>query len=193
MEAQWFAISPSTIMSDQPARDPKDRTEFLKLFLEHQDDLRAFIGAVVRNVSLRDDVFQEVAMTLWKSFDKYDPQRPFGAWARGVAKNRVLKYYRSEGKFPMPLAPAAIEATLNAFDAIDSFDRGGAWEDALEACLQQLPSRSRKVLCMRYNKDTDISTMATTLRRTAAAIYQSLSRIRKQLELCVRERLQASS
>ena len=113
-------VSASTIaMTDQKDIHPPDRADFLKLFLEHQDDLRAFIGAVVRDSAQRDDVFQEVAMELWRGFDRYDPQRSFGAWARGVAKHRVMKHYRSEGKVPMPLSPAAVEAALNAFDAID--------------------------------------------------------------------------
>lgn len=163
------------------------------MFLDHQDDLRAFIGAVVRDATQRDDVFQEVAMALWKGFDNYDSQRPFGAWARGVAKNRVLKHYRSEGRVPVAMTPAAVEATLNAFDAIESVDgQGDAWKDALETCLQRLPAHSRKILSMRYDRETDISAMATILRKTVAAIYQSLSRIRKQLEICMRERLQTS-
>ncbi|MEZ5325421.1 MAG: sigma-70 family RNA polymerase sigma factor [Verrucomicrobiales bacterium] len=146
-------------MTDQRESHLPDpvRADFLKLFLEHQDDLRAFIGAVVRDSAQRDDVFQEVAMELWRGFDRYDPQRSFGAWARGVAKHRVMKHYRSEGRVPMPLSPAAVEATLNAFDAIDDF-RGAAtdWKDALEACLQQMPAQSRKLLSMRYDNESDI-------------------------------------
>ena len=44
---------------------------FLPLFLAAQPDLRAFIGAMVRDPAAREDVFQEVSMILWKSFQKY--------------------------------------------------------------------------------------------------------------------------
>ena len=190
-DRQRFGYRPITMTDQRESHLPDPvRADFLKLFLEHQDDLRAFIGAVVRDSAQRDDVFQEVAMELWRGFDRYDPQRSFGAWARGVAKHRVMKHYRSEGRVPMPLSPAAVEATLNAFDAIDDF-RGAAtdWKDALEACLQQMPAQSRKLLSMRYDNESDIGSIASVLRKTVDAIYQSLSRIRKQLEICVRERL----
>lgn len=41
---------------------------FLPHFLAVQSDLRAFIGAAVRDAATREDVFQEVAMILWKKF-----------------------------------------------------------------------------------------------------------------------------
>jgi len=65
---------------------PADR--FLPLFLACPNDLRAFIGAMVRDPALREDLFQEVSMVLWRKFDSYDLTRPFGAWARGIAARR---------------------------------------------------------------------------------------------------------
>ena len=169
---------------------PSNRAGFLELFLAHQDDLRAFIGALVRDRASRDDVFQEVSVTLWNTFDRYDPNRPFGAWARGVARNRILKLYRKEGRVPEPLAPEAVEATLDAFDALEAESPNcGAWEDALDACLRQLPRRSRKLLALRYEAGHDIGEIATRLRKSTDAVYQALSRIRKQLERCVKARL----
>ena len=77
-------------MTDQHASDPRDRAVFLKRFLEHKDDLRAFIGAVVRNVALGGDVFQEVALTLWNRFNKCDTQRPFEAWRGEEPRQEAL-------------------------------------------------------------------------------------------------------
>ena len=64
--------------------------EFLPLFLAHQGDLRAFIGALIRDAQTREDIFQNVSLTLWESFDRYDRDRSFGAWARGIAARKVL-------------------------------------------------------------------------------------------------------
>ena len=55
--------------------------EFLKLFLWHQDGVRAFLGSVVRDRAAAEDLFQEVSLALWESFPTYDATRPFGAWA----------------------------------------------------------------------------------------------------------------
>jgi RNA polymerase sigma-70 factor (ECF subfamily) len=67
------------------------RDEFMKLFLKHQLDIKAFIGSMILDRDLRDDVFQEVALVLWEKIDTYDPERSFGAWARGVAAKKVMQ------------------------------------------------------------------------------------------------------
>lgn len=62
-----------------------DRDAFLMLLLRNEAELRAFTGSLVRDRETREDIFQEVALALWQQADRYDPQRPFGAWARGIA------------------------------------------------------------------------------------------------------------
>ena len=60
--------------------------EFLRRFVECEGQLRAFIGALVRDRHGREDLVQEVALTLWQEFERYDAARPFAAWARGVCQ-----------------------------------------------------------------------------------------------------------
>ena len=77
-----------------------DPEQFLPLFLAAQSDLRAFIGATVRDRALREDVFQEVAMVLWRTFDRFDASRSFGAWARGVAARKIMEDRRVRARLP---------------------------------------------------------------------------------------------
>jgi DNA-directed RNA polymerase specialized sigma24 family protein len=46
-------------------------TALLLTPLAVQSDLRAFIRATVRDRPLREDVFQEVAMMLWRKFYRF--------------------------------------------------------------------------------------------------------------------------
>jgi hypothetical protein len=46
----------------------------LKQFIAHHSDLKVYIGSVIRDCCLRDDVFQDNALTLWETFT---PDRPF--------------------------------------------------------------------------------------------------------------------
>jgi len=62
-----------------------DRDTIFRLLLEHEAELRAFIGSMLRDRGLADDVFQEVALALWRQADRYDASRPFGPSARGIA------------------------------------------------------------------------------------------------------------
>lgn len=162
---------------------------FLPLFLEVQPDLRAFIGAMVRDPVTREDVFQEVSMVLWKSFAKYDPSRPFGAWARGIAARKILEDHRLRSRLPEAFPPEVIEAVAAGFDE----DQGQAkWRDrelALNKCLEILPERSAALLADRYQKGHAVEDLAADTGMTVDAIYQTLSRLRKQLRECVQRRL----
>ena len=162
---------------------------FLPLFLEVQSDLRAFIGAMVRDPVTREDVFQEVSMVLWKSFAKYDPARPFGAWARGVAARKILEDHRLRSRLPEAFPPEVIEAVAAGFD----YEEGqAAWrerETALNHCLEKLPERSASLIAERYQKGLAVEDLVADTGMTAEAIYQALSRLRKLLRDCVQRRL----
>ena len=166
--------------------DESDR-EFLTLFLANESDLRAFIGSVVADRHTREDVFQEVALVLWRSFGKFDRTRKFAAWARGVAANKVLQERRKGARFPLAVPEEVIEALAGGFERTD--DGVAEREEALKVCLGKLPERSAKLMGMRYGEGLSGAEMAVRTQLSVDAVYQTLSRVRGQLETCVRRRL----
>lgn len=170
-------------MSD-PSHD-----QFLPRFLAVQADLRAFIGAAVRDVVTREDVFQEVAMILWKKFELYDPARPFGAWARGIAIRKIMEDRRLREKLPQSCTAETLEALAHGFDADEAEAPWKDREKALHRCLEQLPERSARLIRERYHQNHSIERMSTEQGLSADAIYQTLSRLRRQLRDCVERRL----
>lgn len=161
--------------------------EFLKLFLMHQADLKAFIGSLVLDPHAREDVFQEVALTLWKQFDNYDPRRSFGAWARGIAAKKVLQQRDLKVRLPVVFAPETIQAVLDAFDR--SEEEASLRAEALRECVKRLPEKSRHLLVLRYEENLRNDEIARRVNSTLDAVYQALSRIRGRLEECIRQRL----
>jgi RNA polymerase sigma-70 factor (ECF subfamily) len=168
----------------EPAHD-----RFLPLFLPVQADLRAFIGAAVRDVVTREDIFQEVAMILWKKFELYDPARPFGAWARGIAIRKILEDRRLQGRLPESCTAEALEALSHGFDADEAEAPWKDREKALNHCLEQLPERSSRLIRERYHQNHSIERMAEEEGLSLDAIYQTLSRLRRHLRECVQRRL----
>lgn len=163
--------------------------QFLPYFLAVQADLRAFIGAAVRDVVTREDVFQEVAMILWKKFELYDPARPFGAWARGIAIRKIMEDRRLRGKLPESCTAETLESLSHGFDADEA---EAPWQDrekALHRCLAQLPERGARLIRERYHMNHSIERMAEEESLSADAVYQTLSRLRRQLRDCVQRRL----
>ena len=163
------------------------RDDFMQHFLRHEADLKAFIGSLVLDIHLRADVFQEVALTLWQQIDHFDPARSFGAWARGIAANKVLQMRQRSARFPIAFAPDTIQAVVDAYERTET-DAGGR-AAALRECVRLLPEKSRQLLALRYEDNLSGEEIARRLASSIEAIYQSLSRIRGRLEECIRRRL----
>src|SRR6187431_836660 len=69
--------------------------KFAALWTAAQPTISAFIRTLISDYQQADEVLQRVAVALVRKFDHYDPSRPFGPWAIGVAKYEVL-YFRRE-------------------------------------------------------------------------------------------------
>lgn len=167
--------------------DPQE--EYLKLLFGCELEIRAFIGSIVRGPHDCDDLFQEVALTLWKEFPRYDRSRPFGAWARGIASVKLLQRWDKTKRSPVVLSPEAIEAVSRAFDRVESV--ASRKSEALEKCLDQLPEKSRRLLALRYERSLEIELIADEMHASADAVYQSLSRLRTRLADCINRRIAA--
>jgi RNA polymerase sigma-70 factor, ECF subfamily len=166
------------------------RDEFLRMFLAHQAAVRAFLGSVVRDRHACEDIFQEVALILWREFDRYDPTRSFGAWARGIAAKKVLQRWDKASRSPLLFAPEAIEAVLDVYDRTEAAALPQA--DALQGCLERLPDKSRQLLALRYERSLKLGEIARSLDSTLDAVHKALSRIRLRLQECVERRLSAA-
>ena len=162
---------------------------FLTLLLPIQPDLRAFIASVIRDRSAVDDLYQEACLALWQSFASYDPARPCGAWARGVAAKKILQSHERSRRIPLAFSPRTIQAVLEAFDRTEP--EGPAVPDGLRECISKLPDRSRRLLALRYEEGLKLGEMAQRVGSTLDAVHKLLSRIRENLEECLRRRPQA--
>ena len=167
--------------------DPHE--EFLGLFVRQQADLRAFIGSLVRDREARDDVLQEVALVLWREFDRYDRGRPFGAWARGIAAKKIMQRWEQTSRQSVPFSPEAIQAILDAYERTEP--TASLKADALQHCVERLPEKSRQLLTLRYEESLKLHQIAGRLHSTLDAVHKALSRIRARLQECVERRLAA--
>ena len=117
------------------------RDEFLVLFLRQESDLRAFIGSLVLDPHIREDVFQECSLALLRQFDAFDRQRSFGAWARGIAANKILQRRHDDRRFPVVFSRETIDAVLTAYDRTEVAASPRA--DAPAKCVPKIETYSR--------------------------------------------------
>jgi RNA polymerase sigma-70 factor, ECF subfamily len=164
-----------------------EHKQFLRLFLQGEGDLRAFVGSLIRNRQDRDDVFQEIVTVLWEKFGEYQADQSFGAWARGVAINKVRQYWQRARRQVAPLSLEAVEALANAFAQLE--EPRPAALDALEECMKRVPEKSARLLRMRYADALSMEKIAAAARIGVAAGYKAMARLRAKLRDCVERRL----
>ena len=47
--------------------------------------------------------------TAWKTLDRFDRERPFAPWLRGIARNHVLAHYRKTRRLPIHCEETVID------------------------------------------------------------------------------------
>ena len=163
-----------------------DQQRFMTLFLRHQDDIRAFVGSVVRDWTATDDIMQETAVVLWRKFAEYDPSRSFGAWARGIAGFEIRKHRERTARVPALLSPEAIAA----IDAVwDEVAPASPRLEALVRCLERVDAPARAIIALRYRDGLELEEVASRSGRGVEAVGKLLQRLRGALGNCVQRQL----
>jgi RNA polymerase sigma-70 factor (ECF subfamily) len=162
-------------------------------FLHHlsgcESTLRAFIAGALAATHERADFFQEVVIILWRRHDDFDASRPFLPWAMGVAARRLKEEYRRVARRPGLLSAEQLDRLAGDLVASEERHSSGEEESALAECLAALPEASARLVQRRYYERAGIETLGAETGQSAAAIYQTLSRLRRGLADCIRRRL----
>lgn len=157
-----------------------------RLWTLAQPVVSAFVTSVVRDFTARDDVLQEVAVAVMESFDRYDPNRPFTAWALGIAQNQVRLFLRHRQRERLVFDDELITNLASAFEATTPERLRPL--DFLSHCLGGLPSRARELCALRYAQDLKPATIAESVGMTANSVAKALQRIRDQLRECIEQK-----
>jgi len=178
-------------MSPDSSATPEATEAFLRLLTQHDRWLATYVYSLVASAADAQDILQEVKVTMWKHFAKFEAGSNFRAWARQIATHQILNYRRSEKRRPSStLDEEFIEAVAAEIDRrADTLDLQA---DALRLCLRKLPEAHRKVIVWRYYEDCAVEEIAAKSERTVEAVYRLLSRIRTVLNDCVNRQLNAA-
>lgn len=155
-----------------------------------QPVVSAFIASLVQNLRDRDDVLQETAVAVIESFDRYDPARPFNAWAIGIARNQIGLYLRSRGRDRLVFDAEAVDQLAVAFEGVTPEEAQPL--DHLRDCLQLLEGRSRELCDLRYRHDLKPASIAERVGMSANSVAKALQRIREQLRVCIERKNSAA-
>ncbi|MFN9850745.1 MAG: sigma-70 family RNA polymerase sigma factor [Planctomycetota bacterium] len=149
-----------------------------------QPVVSAYVGAVVRDFSARDDLLQEIAVAILESFDRYDSTKPVQSWALGIARNQVHNYFRRVSRDRLTFDEQIIAHLADAFDASasDAMPR----MQFLRGCMEHLDDKARRILEWRYRDDMKPAAIAQRMNSNANAVAKTLQRLRDALRDCIR-------
>lgn len=154
-----------------------------RLWTLAQPAVSAFVTAVVRDFRDRDDLLQDVAVAVIDSFDSYDPQRPFVAWAIGVARNQIGLYLRKRRRDRLVFNDETVACLAVAFSEVAP--EQSRQLDFLRDCLKSLEARARRLCELRYRDDLKPAAISELLGQSANAVAKALQRIRDLLRECI--------
>lgn len=166
--------------------DPSRTAEFVPLFAAHSRRIYSYILTLIPRTADADEVFQETSSVLWAKFDEFETGTHFGAWACRVAYFQSLKFTKARRGDRLLFDEKFLEAADRQLQSDSAtFD---ARHDALSDCLAALPERDRELITARYAEALDVPRIADRVGKSPNAVYKLLSRIHRDLLVCIKRR-----
>ena len=163
------------------------RQAFTQHWLEAEPSVSAYAFASISGFHDAEDVVQRIAQELARRFDEYDSSRPFVGWALWIAKSRVIDFYRAQGRERVIFSEELLGQLADTI--ANQADGRSHRREALEACLDELPPKSRRLLDLRYVEELSAEESAREISSTSGSVRVLLSRVRTVLASCVERRL----
>jgi RNA polymerase sigma-70 factor, ECF subfamily len=163
--------------------------QFMEQYVPCHRRLYVYIVMLVGNSMVAQDILQDTNLILWQKFNQFQPGTNFYAWAREVARYRVLEYNRLVRAQSEVLDPAVID-DIEFADSAPNLN--GDFAEALDGCLKKLPDADARLVLSRYS-GLSVKVLAVQLNRSQNAVSQALARIRRALRTCVTRTLASRS
>lgn len=128
-------------------------------------------------VTDRQDLFQEIAIQLWKAYPNYKGAAKFSTWLYRVAINTAISGFRKQKDFIRSFEPSALPA--HQIDSTDYADN----EDKLKqmyAAIAKL-SEVEKAIVMLYMEDRSYEEMEDILGVSQGSLRVRMNRIKTKL------------
>ena len=167
--------------------EDQKREEFTHCWLEAEPSVSAYVFASISSFHDAEDVVQRIAQELARRFDEYDSNRQFVGWALWIAKSRVIDFYRAQDRTQVVFSDELLGRLADTI--VKQADGRSHRREALEACLDELPPRSRRLLDLRYVEELSADEMAQETGSTSGSVRVLLSRVRTVLANCIQRRL----
>jgi RNA polymerase sigma-70 factor len=159
------------------------------LLTRYHTALYAYIFACIRSHHDTEDIMQNVAVVVVESLNDLKDEAGFLPWAREIARRCSLAHCRKKRR-EQAFDPELMQSLADAADILERTTATSVHGDALMACLERLPPKSRRLLTLRYaGAFIDTEDLARQIGRSVQAVYAQVKRIKLALRHCAKRRL----
>ncbi len=158
------------------------------LAAEYRPMVLSYLRAIVQDGHLAEDLTQETMLVAHRKIDAFDTERNFGAWLRGIARNKALQSSRASARHPMLIDSSVVEGMEEVYSLFDH--SSGPWQDRITAvrqCIERLNDAMRAVVTGVYTRGQTINQVASDLGHSFDAVAKRLSRSRRLIRECVEQ------
>lgn len=161
-----------------------DRSAISELIDRHAKRVRSYIGMIVKDDAIADDIFQETFIKAVKVIDegRYADSGKFLSWILRIAHNRVLDHFRREK------SNRQVNESEAGYDVIGTMRFSeptaeddivhGEIEETIRELIAMLPDEQQEVVRLRYY---DKLSFAEIAEQTDVSINTALGRMRYAL------------
>jgi RNA polymerase sigma-70 factor (ECF subfamily) len=173
-------MPPKTDIMETDDSLTEDRKLFAALMLEHQEKIKAYISCLVSDRNVVGDILQEVNLVLLEKEDEYDGTKRFFPWACGIAKWKILSYFRDRKRVRMTFDSCLLNELEDKTVRFIENQYDVRWEK-LEKCLGRLKPEQDELLRKHYGEGYTIEELAVVNQKSYQTMRKIIYRIKRTL------------
>lgn len=153
----------------------RSEKEFLSVIKEYERVIyKVCYMYTTANASL-NDLYQEVVLNIWKSFEKFRGDSKISTWIYRIALNTCISFSRKERNMP-----EIVMLTHEEFGMMDEQDETQAMLKELYVLINQLGQVDKSIILL-YLEDKSYEETAEIMGLTVTNVATKLSRIKEKL------------
>ena len=158
-------------------------TKFVTLLEENQNIIHKICRLYTQSEAEHKDLFQEISIQLWKSFDRFEGKSKFSTWMYRVGLNTAITLYRKDKK---RIDTYALNDEISRIE-VDQYDP--VIDEQLNWLYQKIEKFSEidKALVLLYLEDKKYDEIADTLGITAVNARVKMNRIKQRLKKMIKQ------
>ena len=162
---------------------PKHESEFVALLEEHQNIVHRICRIYTQSEAEHKDLFQEISIQLWRSFDRFEGKSKFSTWMYRVGFNTAITLYRKNKK---RIDTYEINEEINGIE-LDDYDP--VIDEQLNWLYEEIEKFSEidKALVLLYLENKRYNEIAETLGISTVNARVKMNRIKQRLKKMIKQ------